>query len=77
MDEELITLSKRSERKARAAEYDKTLGELAAVRARLDETYSRFNAVTDGAALEACIYEISALQSRYNYAVKAVKSFFL
>ena len=46
MDEELITLSKRSERKARAAEYDKALGELADVRARLDETYSRFNAVT-------------------------------
>ncbi len=70
-------MSKRKQRRALRAEYEKALAELDDVRGRLDETYGRFNAVTDEAALDACIYEISALKSRYNCAVRAVKSFFL
>ena len=70
-------MSKRKQRRALRAEYEKALAELDEVRGRLDETYGRFNTVTDEAALDACIYEISALKSRYNCAVRAVKSFFL
>ena len=70
-------MSKRKQRRALRAEYEKALAELDDVRGRLDETYGRFNTVTDEAALDACIYEISALKSRYNCAVRAVKSFFL
>lgn len=77
MDKELISLSKRKQRKAREADYKKALEELGEVRSQLDDTYSRFNTVTDSAALEACIYEISALKSKYNCAVRAIKSFYL
>ncbi len=70
-------MSKRKQKRARKAEYEKALAELDEVRGRLNETYGRFNAVTDGAALETCIYEISALKSRYNCAVRALKSFYL
>lgn len=77
MDKELISLSKRKQRKAREADYKKALEELGEVRSQLDDTYHRFNTVTDSAALEACIYEISALKSKYNCAVRAIKSFYL
>lgn len=77
MDKELMILSKRKQRRAIKAEYDKAIAELGDVREQLDETYLRFNSVTDHAALDACIYEISALKSRYNCAVRAVKSFYL
>ena len=70
-------MSKRKQRKAREAEYRKALEELGHVRRQLDDTYNRFNAVSDEAALDACIYEISALKSRYNCAVRAIKSFYL
>ena len=77
MDKELISLSKRKQRKAREADYKKALEELGEVRSQLDDTYNRFNTVTDSAALGACIYEISALKSKYNCAVRAIKSFYL
>lgn len=73
----MIFLSKRKQRKAREAEYRKALEELGDVRSQLDDTYNRFNAVSDSAALDACIYEISALKSKYNCAVRAIKSFYL
>ena len=71
---ELIALAKRSEKRARAAEYEKALRELGDVRSQLAGTYDRFNALTDGAALEVCIYEINALKSRYSCAVRNLKS---
>lgn len=70
-------MSKRKQRKAREAEYRKALEELGDVRSQLDDTYNRFNAVSDSVALDACIYEISALKSKYNCAVRAIKSFYL
>lgn len=70
-------MSKRKQKKAREADYSKAVQELNEVRAQLDETYDRFNAVSDSAALDACIYEISALKSKYNCAVRAIKSFYL
>lgn len=70
-------MSKRKQKKQREADYKKALEELGEVRAQLDDTYSRFNSVSDEAALDACIYEISALKSKYNCAVRAIKSFYL
>ena len=69
-------MSKRKQKKLREAEYGKALAELDTVRSSLADTDDRFNAVSDPAQLEACIYEISALTSRYNCAVRAVKSFY-
>ena len=70
-------MSKRKQRKAREAEDRKALEELGDVRSQLDDTYNRFNAVSDSAARDACIYERSALKSKYNCAVRAIKSFYL
>ena len=70
-------MSKRKQKKARAADYNKAMQELNDVRSQLDDTYSRFNSVSDSAQLDACIYEISALKSKYNCAVRAIKSFYL
>ena len=69
-------MSKRKQNRLRREEYEKALAELADVRALLGQTYDRFNAVTDEAVLDACIYEISALQSRYNCAVRAVRTLY-
>lgn len=70
-------MSKRKQKKARAADYNKAMQELNDVRSQLDDTYNRFNSVSDSAQLDACIYEISALKSKYNCAVRAIKSFYL
>ena len=67
-------MSKRKQKRARLAELEAAKAELADVRLLLGETYSRFNAVTDPAVLETCIYEISALQSKYNRAYRPVKA---
>ncbi len=74
----VIYLSKRS-RQARALKADikKAVEELNAVRAQLDDTYCRFNNLTDPAQLDTCIFEISALKSKYNCAVRNLKSFYL
>ena len=74
----MIYLSKRSrEAKARKAEVKKAVEELDSIRCQLGESYVKFNNVTDPSALDTCIYEISALKSRYNCAVRAIKSFYL
>ena len=70
-------MSKRKQKKARAADYNKAMQELNDVRSQLDDTYNRFNSVSDSAQLDACIYEISALKSKYNCAVRAIRSFYL
>ncbi len=44
--------------------------EIGSIRSCLDEAYAHFNSTTDPDTLEACIYEISALRSRYNTALK-------
>lgn len=41
----------------------------------LDELYSRFDMITDTNQVDACIYEMNALMSKYDYAVKCLKAF--
>ena len=50
--------------------------EVNSVRSQLDDTYNRFNNVTDSAQLDTCIFEISALKAKYNCAVRNLKSFY-
>ena len=74
----MIYLPKRSrEAKARKAEVKKAVEELDSIRCQLGESYVKFNNVTDPSALDTCIYEISALKAKYNYAVRNLKSYFL
>ena len=54
-------------------EYTKRVSEMRSIRSELQCAYSVFNSVTDPDIMDACIFEISALQSRYNYAVNNVR----
>ena len=51
--------------------------ELGEVRRSLNEAYRQFNTVTDDVTMDACIFEISALKSKYNCAVRNLKSLYL
>lgn len=66
------------EKKARAARQKEIAGlqaEIRALHSDLDELYSRFDRVTDAAQVDACIFEMNALRSKYDYAVKCLKNF--
>lgn len=58
-------------------EYRRALDELGLVRASLEDAYVRFDALTDPRAMDACIFEINALRSKYDCAVRDIKSLFL
>lgn len=64
---------KKRDEKARRAELARRAEEIGALRSDLDEAYAQFNSATDGDALDACIFEISALRSRYNTAIKSYR----
>ncbi|MEG1632573.1 MAG: DUF2508 family protein [Oscillospiraceae bacterium] len=71
-------MSKKSKlAKSQKAECKKAMDELSDIRGSLEDAYSRFNVLTDPNMMDACIFEISALRSRYNYAVKAIKTLYL
>ena len=44
-----------------------------ATRAQLNYAYAQFNLYSDPDLVDACVYEINALQSRYSYYVRQVK----
>ncbi len=64
----------KKETKALKAEYNKRVKEMKAIRSQLHCAYAAFDTVTDPDMMDACIFEINALKSRYNYAVANVKN---
>jgi len=60
--------------KQRKLEFKKSAGEVLAIRASLYEAYRKFDTITEPELVDACIYEINALRSRYDYAVRRAKS---
>lgn len=64
----------RKEEKKFKAEYKKRIGEMLEIRSKLASAYSAFDIVTDPDMTDACIFEINALKSRYNYAVTNIKN---
>jgi len=46
------------------------LGEL---RNALDDAYMRFDFATEPELIDACVFEINAAQSRYNYQLRLIK----
>ena len=71
-------MSKKSKQlKTRKAEYQKALEDLNGVRISLSDAYARFDSITDPYIMDACIFEISALKSRYDCAVRDVKTLYL
>ena len=67
---------KRREQKRLKAERERVRGEIGGIRSELDCAWSAFNNITDKNLMDAYIYEISALQSRYNCAVKDLKALY-
>ncbi|HNY00669.1 MAG TPA: DUF2508 family protein [Oscillospiraceae bacterium] len=67
---------KRKEKKMLKAERARVRGEIGDIRDKLDCAWSAFDNITDHAVMDAAIYEISALQSRYNCAVKDLKALY-
>lgn len=66
----------KKEAKKRNAEYRKQISEIKDIRSQLHSAYSAFNTVTDPDMMDACIFEISALKSRYNHAVVTIKNMY-
>lgn len=62
------------EEKRLKAEYNRRLNELNDIRLQLRRAYAAFDNTTDCDMMDACIYEINALKSRYNSAVINVKN---
>lgn len=71
-------MSKRSRAaREKREEIAKAQAELGEVRRSLGEAYRQFDAVTDDASMDVCIFEISALRSKYNCAVRNLKALYL
>ena len=71
-------MSKRSRAaREKREEIAKAQAELGEVRRSLGEAYRQSDVVTDDASMDVCIFEISALRSKYNCAVRNLKSLYL
>lgn len=68
-------LQKRKARQAKRKELANLQAEVLGLRTDLDELYTRFDMLTDTTQLDACIFEMNALMSKYDYAVKCLKAF--
>ena len=66
---------RRALEQARQEERQLLLEGMQATRAQLNHAYAQFNTYTDPDLVDACVYEINALQSRYSYYVRQVKQF--
>ena len=73
LQKEVFTMNKK-EAKAYKSEYNRRLKEIADIRSQLHKAYASFDSVTDPDMTDACIFEISALKSRYNHAVVNIKN---
>lgn len=49
------------------------LGELDETRLALSEAYARFNGASEPELIDACIYEINAIQARYSFLLRRVR----
>jgi len=67
--------NKRNE-KIRRAELERYNCEIGSIRDSLSDAYLQFNSTADPDTLDACIFEISALRSRYNTALKHYRNRF-
>lgn len=63
----------KKEQKSLKAEQARRMQEMYELRERLRNAYSAFDNTTDCDMIDACIYEINALKSRYNSAVAGVR----
>ena len=58
---------------ARDDRMQELMSELSVLHGALEAAYMRFNAATEPELVDACVYEINAAQSRYNYQLRLIK----
>lgn len=58
---------------ARDNSLQELFNELGDMRLALEDAYMRFNITTEPELVDACVYEINAAQSRYNYLLRSIK----
>ena len=57
----------------REEERRELLASLASTRTQINQAYGAFNTASDSDLIESYVFEINALQSRYNYLLRRVK----
>lgn len=55
------------------SELDELLHSLSRTQREIEQAYNRFNFTSDPDLIDSYVYEISALQCRYNYLLRRVK----
>ena len=55
------------------AERQELMASLAHTRTLINQAYGGFNSASDGDLIESYVFEINALQARYNYLLRRVK----
>ena len=58
---------------ARLPERQELLHSLSQTRTLINQAYGAFNTTSDSDLIESYVYEINALQARYNYLLRRVK----
>ena len=59
--------------RARQTERQELMSALAQTRTLINQAYGSFNTVSDADLIESYVFEINALQARYNYLLRRVK----
>ena len=70
---EAVRFGRRRAGQALEEERRQLLEGMRATRVQLNHAYAQFNLYSDPDLVDACVYEINALQSRYSYFVRQVK----
>ncbi len=60
--------------RAREDERKELVSSLARTRTLINQAYGDFNTASDGDLIESYVFEINALQARYNYLLRRVKA---
>ncbi len=70
---EAVRTSRRKAAERREEERRQLMEGMRQTRSQLNFAYAQFNAYSDPDLVDACVYEINSLQSRYSYLVRQVK----
>ena len=70
---EAVRFGRRRAAEAREEERRQLMEGMRETRNQLNHAYAQFNVYSDPDLVDACVYEINALQSRYSYYVRQVK----
>ena len=68
-----MTVGRRRGKNPRQEERRCLMEGVAQTRVLLNQAYAQFNLHSDPDLVDACVYEINALRSRYSYLVRQVK----